>query len=496
MSPMNWFRTRPAHCTGRPTPQLGTRLGVQQLEAREVPTTDLLSALGVGNATGPTQAVDMAVDAAGNNYVTGFFYDTVDFDPANDSLGGADVLTSRGGGDIFVARYAPDGSLAWAKRMGGDYAVPDPAVNGYATDVGRDIAVDGAGNVYVAGEFRGTADFGPITRTSAGGDDGFVAKLDPAGTVQWANRWGTTIEDSGQGVGIDAAGNVYALGYRFTSPGTGNGHDVFKFSPTGTTVWAKWISTRSQPISADLAVDAAGNTFVAGRFQGTVDFDPNAGKRNVYSGPTSSSAGFVLKLTSAGNFGWVAPFVVSNGSAAAQSITLDTGGNVIVGGYYSGTVDFNPGGGTTYLPATGKAFITKLTAGGSLAWARALAGTGSTFVYGLAVDSAGSIYATGLFSGTVDFDPGAGTHSRTTAGGSDAYVLKLDANGNFGWAESFGSTGNDIGFGIGVDATGTVHLAGGYSGTVDFDPDPGVAFDLTNPPGGKTNMYLVRLRQN
>lgn len=470
-----------------------------QLEPREVPAADFVSAHAIGTPGEYSSSEDVAVDAAGNSYVTGMFYGTVDFDPANDRPGGADVVQSAGGGDVFVAKYAPNGTLAWVTRMGGDFAHPNPAVSGYATDVGRELVIDGSGSVFVVGEFRGTANFGPTTLTSVGGNDAFVAKLDQNGTVLWANRWGAASGDIGRGVGIDATGNVYALGSRLTSPpgAAGNGYDILKFSPTGAAVWAKWISTGSQPTNGGLAVDAAGNTFVAGKFQGSVDFDPGSRTRYTSSGPSFS--GFVLKLTSVGDYGWVAPFVgqgsgTSAGYSNAASITLDGGGNVIVGGYYKNSVDFKPGSGTTTLPTGGGAFITKLTAGGSLVWAKALEGGGSTFVNCLAVNSAGSIFATGSLTGTVDFDPGAGTQSKSSAGGNDAFVVKLTSAGEFGWAETFGGAGDDIGSGAAVHTDGTFSFVGRYTGTVDFDPDPSDTFNL--PDNASRSGFLVKLRSN
>jgi hypothetical protein len=93
-------------------------------------------------------------------------------------------------------------------------------------------------------------------------------------------------------------------------------------------------------------------------------------------------------------------------------------------------------------------------------------------VYGLAVDAAGAVYASGSFSGTIDFDPGAGVASLPSAGGTDAYAVKLDAAGNYAWAGAFGGAGNDIAYGIAVDGSGGVYVAGWYQGAADFDPDP------------------------
>ncbi len=186
---------------------------------------------------------------------------------------------------------------------------------------------------------------------------------------------------------------------------------------------------------------------------------------------------------------------------------LDGSGNVIVGGNYEGTVDFNPGAGTTNLPCTDYAnqgFITKLNSAGALVWAKGLESSGSlnvfedTNVYGLAVDAAGNIYATGGFSGTTDFDPGSGTYSLTTApDATDVFVLKLSSAGNFDWADAFGgTTGSGTGFGIAVNSAGTIYLDGYYSGTVNFSPDPNNPNWLTDPNGTTyTSMFFITLSQ-
>jgi hypothetical protein len=489
------FRNR--HTTQSPATR--TRLGVHQLEDREVPAVDLLSALGVGSDTGTSWALDVAADAAGNSYLAGFFSGTTDFDPAHTYPGDTDVLTSRGGQDAYVAKYAPDGSLVWVRRMGG--AAGDDTV--------RSVAVDGSGNVVVTGYRRGTGDFGPATLTSLGGQDGFVARLSPAGQVLWARRWGAANDEAGYGVGVDAAGNVYALGERRGSVVWTSGYDILKFGPSGSPLWTRSVDTPyhyAGNLNSDgLAVDAVGNVYAAGTFAGYVNFNPEKGKDQFrYS---AHEAAFVLKLTTAGKFGWVSTFTSlsdgsSYGGSRATGVALDGGGNVFVGGSYWGPVDFNPGSGTTTLPAAGGGFIAKLaTTNGALVWARALENTVSSstgFPLGLTTDAAGNVYATGLFNGTIDFDPGAGSWL-ATAPGVGAFVLKLTADGAFGWAATFGGTGgesgNARGRGIAVDLSGTIYLAGDFSRTVDFDPDPLGTYELTTP-GPNNNSFLVRLRQS
>jgi hypothetical protein len=291
---------------------------------------------------------------------------------------------------------------------------------------------------------------------------------------------------------VDGAGNVYVLSSR-----VGDAYEIRKFSPAGNAVWSKTIVNRSNLTSADLAVTSAGTVYVAGSFDGTVDFDPSAKTKYVSSG--SARSAFVLKLDTNGKFGWVSPFVgktvgSTRSASGATSITLDNSGNILVGGTFNGTVDFNPGAGITYLATQMGGFVTKLNSSGALVWAREIEGDAGAFVYGLAVDASGNIYGTGTNHGTVDLDPGAGVYSRTTAGQSDMFVMKLTSAGNFVWAKTFGGTGSELSNAIAVDAAGDVHFAGSYRESFDADPDP---FDTYGLPGDPTfgRGFKLRLRQ-
>ena len=126
----------------------------------------------------------------------------------------------------------------------------------------------------------------------------------------------------------------------------------------------------------------------------------------------------------------------------AHSVAVDAFGNVYTTGFFDSTADFDPGPGTAYLTAEkfGNWFVSKLDAAGNFVWAKQVGGTHDDVIsYSIALDVAGNIYTTGYFSGTVDFDPGAGTTNLTTpAFDLHIFVSKLDAYGNFVWAKNMG----------------------------------------------------------
>ncbi len=299
-----------------------------------------------------------------------------------------------------------------------------------------------------------------------------------AQSLQWAKSFYGQ-GSGGEAITVDASGNVYSTGNILNvtdmDPGSGTytltssfqDNYISKLDANGNFLWAKQIATGGGANS--IKTDAAGNVFLTGALQGTVDLDPGAGTFNVTS--TGGQDIFIVKLDQSGNFLWG----TSMGSAAhdyGYDLAFDAASNVYAVGTYSGTVDFDPGAGVFNLtsPAGGSSYILKLDNTGNFIWAKTFqAGT-----YAVAVDAAG-IYMTGNYSGTVDFDPGAGTFTSTAIGGSaDIFISKLDAAGNFAWAKTMGAPvladyGNDIS----VDATGNVIVAGRYAGQVDFDPGAG-----------------------
>ncbi|MES2799787.1 MAG: LamG-like jellyroll fold domain-containing protein [Bacteroidota bacterium] len=167
--------------------------------------------------------------------------------------------------------------------------------------------------------------------------------------------------------------------------------------------------------------------------------------------------------------------VGSTGADYARAIYIDGAGSVYTVGSFSGTVDFDPGAGVSNMTATGTtdAYIQKLNSSGVFQFARRIGGAGDAVAYGLAVDPNNIIYITGSFNGTVDADPGAGTSNLTSAGGNDAFLVKLTAAGNWAYSTRFGSTGEDIGLSVCANS-GAFAVTGTFTNIVDFDPNAGV----------------------
>ena len=378
----------------------------------------------------------IALDNSGNIYATGFFSDTVDFDPGP----GVFNLTSVGITDIFICKLDASGNYLWAKSVGGtDY------------DFGISIKTDDSGNVYTTGNFLDTVDFDPgaatYSITSMGTYDIFILKLDSSGNYIWVKTFGGQEPQSVSSIDVDASGNVYTTGYFYTSADFDPGPNVFylisegendvfvsKLDSMGNFIWAKQFGNYDEDEGLSIATDNSGNVYTTGTFKVTVDFDPGQGGYNLIS--AGSEDIFISKLDSTGSFIWAKSF----GNISVEKgldITLDNSGNIYAVGQFTGTVDFDPGPGVFNLNSNGDydLFICKLTSSGNLVWAKSMGALGVDLGGSIAVDDLNNVYTTGYFQSTVDFDPGPGVHNLTASGMGDVFILKL-SNSTTGISEN------------------------------------------------------------
>ncbi len=421
-------------------------------------------------------AYAVTTDADGNVYTTGSFRLTVDFDPGV----GVYELTAIGNTDIFVSKLDADGNFLWAVNMGGT-----TSANGEA------ITINSDGNCVITGNFSETVDFDPsdavFNLTAVNGAGMFVVILGDTGNLVWAGAM------SGQGflysaaVAIDATGNIVIAGFFGNScdfdPNAGESiiataegsAFVVKLQADGTFMWARHIegAAASNVNCWDMALDSDDNILLAGSFSGTVDFNMGAGAFELTS--AGSTDIYVCKLDANGDFLWAAG--MGNGSAdTAFAVDTDSDDNVHVSGNFIHTVDFDPGPDVYTVVSASTSdhdtFVWKLTAAGSFVWARGLGGDDNEFPTSIAVDAAGKVYTVGGFDGACDFDPGVGVFELEPASVTfyDIYISVLDVNGEFVWAGSIGSTGNDRPEDVTVDAQGHPIVCGSFTLTVDMDP--------------------------
>lgn len=228
-----------------------------------------------------------------------------------------------------------------------------------------------------------------------------------------------------------------------------------------------------------IASDNAGNTYTTGYFTGTF----TAGTTTLTS--ANGQDCFVVKRNAAGVVQW-AKKITGNSQIQGTGIAVDPSGDIVITGYFSGSVDFDPGTATNSITASGTdAFVTKWTTTGTLVWAFKLGGTGTDFGRSVAIDAAGGIYVGGQFQNTMDINPTASTTSLTSNGGYDAYLIRYTAAGNLSSGQSIGAAGNDAINSVDVDNNGNLFSTGYFNGTVDFNVNPGVTSNLTSAGGNE-----------
>jgi hypothetical protein len=386
----------------------------------------------------------------------------------------------------------------------------NPGSNAYE-EVGGS-AVDADGNVITVGIFMGTVDLDPgagtFNVTSNGLYDIFIQKVDANGTFVWGGSIGDSNSDYADGVTTDATGNVYVVG-NFKgivdfdiSPtttnnmisGTSFGQDgyILKLGPDGSFIWSDLFGSSAADGAKEIRVDASGNMYVGGQFGSTCTFDPY-GAAPVTRTAWSGTDLFVMKLNSAGDLTWIHT-AASTGADKFTDMALH-GDEVYFAGQFYTNLDTDgwDGPSTTYLPAAGGAdlFVMHLDASGNAAQTIALGGSFDESPNGLEVSSSGLVYLAGGFAGTVDFDPGPGTTSLTSGGSKDAFLLCLSGTLGHMWVKYSACTGDDLLMDVVEDASGNLWTCGVFQGTIDVDFDMG-PFTVYNNLLSNYDAYVLK----
>lgn len=387
------------------------------------------------NGTSYSSGSTVGTDTLGNVYFTGNFTGTIDFDPGP----GVYNLTSLGTvPSLYIQKLDDGGNFVWAKMIG---------TVGTSAPLIKKSKVSNNGYITMTGSYQGTIDFDPgaatynlISGTSF--DDTFIWQLDNNGNLNYAKSIGSS------------------------SP-----HSCYP---------------------EDITVDNSFNVCITGTFFNTIDFDPSAGVYNL-TPPGPGDDSYILKLDMNGDLVWVKNFApASSADITILSHTIDNLGNIILGGQFHSTVDFDPGVGTFNMSiVNGEGFIMELDALGNFVWAKQY---GSLFVQDIEISNLGSIYCGGVYYNTAntDADPGPSIYGLTGGQGGDVYIQKLNPSGGLIWAVSSGGADYSGISGLEIDNNENVIYTGAFTGNSDFDPGAASA-NFTSVPFNYGNTYITSL---
>ena len=423
-------------------------------------------------------AEGVAVDSSGNLYVVGYFYSS------SLNLGGSPLVNNNSStSDIFLAKYNSKGTHIWSKRFGGS-----------GNDIGRSIAVDSLGNVYIAGWFSSSSiNFGGSNLSKTGYADVFIAKFDTDGNHLWSNRFGGTDYNEAFSVKVDSSNNVYLAGY-FTSPAISFGGsnlanaggsscntdgyfycaDIFvaKFNGDGVHQWSKKFGGTDWDIVYSMFVDKDNNVYITGWFDSSsIDFGGGA-FTNVYS-PYSDI--YLAKFDSSGTHLWSKKFGGSQDDAVFSVYGNSNGDVYLTGAFRSSSINFG-GSSLNNASYSGYAdiFLAKFNSSGTHLWSKRFGGLYEDGGFSVVVNSSDNVLLKAVFNGsTIDFGGG----NLTNAGNFDIALAKFDNNGNHIWSKRFGGSGDD-GFDINslylissdtIDSNGKAYIDGFYkSSTINL----------------------------
>jgi len=373
---------------------------------------ELLWAVGIGGDMFE-YGTGIATDNQGNVYITGYFDETVDFDPGI----GEFLLTSQGGGDIFILKLDSEGRFIWAKSIGGaDY------------EESTSIGVDELGNIYTLGYLSDIVDFDPgpgeVLISSQGLNDTFLLKLDNSGNFL----------------------NVYTYG--------GDNIDL----------------------ALDMFVKNSSQIFISGFFGGTTDLDPRPNEEYIVTA-TEDFAGYTMEIDDTGAIQNIAN--TEGGDVNVYAVTADVNDNMYITGNFSGTVNFDPTSGNSDFTFSStmayNGFVMKILANGSIDWVRQVASESPVFTYDIIVGEDGQVYTSGFFEGVADFNPSSTEEfflSKQSVNAMDAYLLVLDRNGLFLNAYQFGGVGFIDTHQMGIDSENNIYLAAQFAASIDINPMP------------------------
>jgi PKD repeat protein len=436
----------------------------------------------------------VAVDGSGNVYMAGTTYST-----SGIASSGAYQTSKGGSDDAFLVKFNASGSRQWTTYYGGS-----------STEDGSSVAVDGSGNVYMAGytySTSGIASSGAYQTSNGGGSnyDAYLVKFNSSGSRQWATYYGGSGNDFGYSVAVDGSGNVYMSGYTTSTSGiassgayqTSNGggySDAYlvKFNSSGSRQWATYYGGSGNDYGWSVTVDGSGNVYLAGHtYKGTSGIASSGAYQTSYGGGEDDA--YLVKFNSGGSRQW-ATYYGGSSFDWGYSVAVDGSGNVYMAGRTSSTSGIASSG--AYQTSNGgggnfDAFLVKFNSSGSRQWATYYGGSDLDDGFSVAVDDSGNVYIIGQTSSTSGI-ASSGAYQTSHGGGGDAFLVKFNKSGSRQWATYYGGSGDDYGWSVAVDGSGNVYMAG-YTYSTSGIASSGAY--QTSHGGGTLDAFLAKFSE-
>ncbi|MBI3909560.1 MAG: SBBP repeat-containing protein [Armatimonadetes bacterium] len=494
---------RTAHAHAHSPTQYHFELGTYDSTKPLVIDPTVLIYCGYIGGSGIDVGSGIAVDSAGNAYITGYASSIESSFPH--TIG--PYLTHNGGTyDAFVARVRADGT-------GLDYC---GYIGGSGADYGNGVAVDSAGNAYVVGYTASTeATFpetvGPDLTHNGGSFDAFVAKVNSAGTgLDYCGYIGGSNADYGNGIAVDSFGQAYITGSTYSTEATfpvtrgpdltQNGDEdafVARVKADGTDLdYCGYIGGASADVGRGITVDGVRNAYVVGDTYSTQATFP------VTQGPDPTQNGardaFVARVNAAGARVTYCGYIGGSDADYGYSIAVDSSRNAYVAGTTASTEATFPktvGPYLTYSGGSFDAFVAKVsTAGTGLDYCGYLGGSDADYGNGIAVDSTGNAYVVGYTASTeATFPKTVGPYLTHNGGLYDAFLAKVnDAGTGLDYCGYLGGSGADYSYAVAVDSSGNAYVAGASASTEATFPV--IAGPYLSHNGGSDDAFLAKVR--
>ncbi len=405
----------------------------------------------------------ITVDSKGDYYITGYFYDTIEFN------GKVYHAKTKNKSDIFVTKISKYDEFLWTKIIGGDW-----------NDYPETIEIDSYDNVYITGSFSGTVDFnfeddGSDIKRSNGLLDVFLTKIDSSGSYQWTKTFGgKSYLDRGMAIAFDKENNVY-LGGWFSgkdiniyehknitvSMSSKGGADFFvmKLDSTGKYLWDYTLGSLGFDGVTDFYI-SGDKLYVAGFFSDTVKINnknyKSEGKEDIILLSLALKDGRVNVINTLG----------TSGNDRANSILLNNE-DIYIAGYLQGDFTLSE---ENIVKNHGRSdiFISKIGKNGKIQWLNVVGGRGDDAVSDM-IEYNNELYLTGWFQGGVDFNPSDKTDLKPSYGSQDMFISRFKLSGDYIETYIIGGEKQDKSRNIMIDKYNNLYLTGWFKGTIDFD---------------------------